>query len=299
MTALKSNNMKRKKKFHPDVLFGLILFTAHLSAFAQQTVSIEMNKKLVDSVLTSENLVALNGNPQTFYSAGFEVRAKTVQRLISGCIDFYETTFPGEKFSVHLYLLSEADWKKPHFGPRLPYGMPFYDPDYDIMVVPAEKDALAKLTGLKNIPKTPDSILTGMDYQPLHELGHYFFFTVNKINKEKWFNEFLATYFLICYVKEKNLNTDLQNILKPDYSVAQHRTLEDFQKLYLGVGPANYGWYQCQFAQLGFSIYPQLKTELIKAVLDNYSPGGKNLDGVSLLKNLAPETMDKWLKEMQ
>ena len=130
-------------------------------------------------------------------------------------------------------------------------------------------------------------------------VGHYFFFTINRINKEKWFNEFLATYFLICYIREKSLNTNLESILKPDYSVARHKTLEDFQKLYLGVGPANYGWYQCQFAQLGFAIYPQLKMKVIEAALENYGPGGKNLDGVSLLKTLAPDIMNNWLKEMK
>jgi len=291
--------MNRNGIYLCTLFLGSLLFTGHVPAFAQQTANVETNKKIIDSALKSENLIALNGNPYVFYSAGFDVRAKTVQRMIGSCIAFYETTFPEKKFLVHLYLLDQADWEKPHFGPRLPYGMPFYDPDYDILVVPAEKDALARLIGSKNIPKTPDSVVTGMDYQPLHELGHYFFFTLNKINKEKWFNEFLATYFLICYIREKNMNTHLESILKPDYSVARHKTLEDFQKLYLGVGPANYGWYQCQFAQLGFAIYPQLKMKLIEAALENYGRGGKNLDGVSLLKALAPETMNNWLNEMK
>jgi hypothetical protein len=86
--------------------------------------------------------------------------------------------------------------------------------------------------------------------------------------------------------------------LKADYPVA-HKTLKDFQKLYGDVGPANYHWYQCKFAQLGYKLYPQLKIGLIKKVIENYSPGGENLDGISLLKKLAPDTMDEWLKEMQ
>ena len=77
---------------------------------------------------------------------------------------------------------------------------------------------------------------------------------------------FLATYFRICYIKEKNLAPGLQEHLKANYPVA-HRTLDDFQQLSLGVGPQNYHWYQCKFAELGFLLYPLYKADLIKKVL--------------------------------
>ncbi|HLK27298.1 MAG TPA: hypothetical protein VKT28_01860 [Puia sp.] len=288
--------MKTKKYFSPILWVALIFFTGNLSVYGQQTDSIKRSKKIIDSVLSSENLIPLNGNPNTFYSSGFDMRAKTVQKLINGCAEFYENIFPKETFLVHLYLLNKADWEKSHF--EQPYGMPFYNPDYDILVIASEKNALAKLTGLKDLSNSSDSVLTGLDYQPLHELGHYFFFTLNNINKEKWFNEFLATYFLICYLKAENLEPNLDKELKADYPVA-HKTLEDFQKFYGGVGPANYHWYQSKFAELGFKLYPQLKTNLIKAVLDNYKSGGKQIDGISLLKHLAPDITKEWLKEMQ
>jgi hypothetical protein len=209
---------------------------------------------------------------------------------------FYEAKFPDKKFNASLYLLNKSDWEKPPFDE--PYGMPFYNRHNIIMVVAAEKNALRRLTGLPDDPVKSDSILSTFDYQPIHELGHYFFFTLNNLYKEKWLNEFLATYFLICFIKEKNLVPELEDQLKANYPVA-HKTLEDFQKLYGGVGPANYHWYQCKFAQLGYKLYPQFKIELIKKVIENYSPTGQNLNGISLLKNLAPGTMDKWLKDMQ
>ena len=65
------------------------------------------------------------------------------------------------------------------------------------------------------------------------------------------------------------------------------------------MGPANYHWYQSKFAELGFSLYPQFKLGLIKKVLQNYAAGGENVDGLTLLKRMAPEKMDVWLKEMQ
>lgn len=292
--------MKYKKCVSFNLLLVLCLFVGLQSVCAQQTDNIKRNKEILDSVFKSENLVALRGNANIFYTAGFDVRAKTIQKLFNNSIDFYTNIFPEKKFLVSVYLLNKSDWNKLHFF--YPYGLPFYEPTYEILVVPAEKDALAKLAGLKDIPKTPDSVLTGLDYQPLHELGHYFFFTLNNIYKEKWFNEFLATYFLICYVKEKNLEpsieTKLEEELKAD-SQEPHKSLNDFENLYFGVGPKNYGWYQNKFAQLALKLYPQFKTDLIKKVLDNYKADGKNLEGVLLLKNIAPEIMNEWLKEMQ
>jgi hypothetical protein len=276
------------------ILLALVVLCKNVKA--QNSDSVLQNKIAIDSILASEQLNKLEGRPSTFYSVGHEVRAKAIQQLISNCILFYEAKFPDKKFNASLYLLNKSDWEKPPFDE--PYGMPFYNRHNIIMVVAAEKNALRRLTGLPDDPVKSDSILSTFDYQPIHELGHYFFFTLNNLYKEKWLNEFLATYFLICFIKEKNLVPELEDQLKANYPVA-HKTLEDFQKLYGGVGPANYHWYQCKFAQLGYKLYPQFKIELIKKVIENYSPTGQNLNGISLLKNLAPGTMDKWLKDMQ
>lgn len=278
-------------------LLLLIFFSAFSQpTYAQLEDSVLQNKIAIDSILGSEQLHKLEGKPTTFYSKGYDVRAKAIHGLIRKCILFYEAKFPGTKFNVSLYLLNKHDWEKAPFDE--PYGMPFYNSHNIIMVVAAEKNALRRLTGLPDDPVKSDSILSSLDYQPIHELGHYFFFTLNNIYKEKWFNEFIATYFLICFTKEKNLAPELEKMLQANYPVA-HKTLEDFQKLYGDVGPANYHWYQCQFAQLGYKLYPRFKLELIKKVIENYSPSGENLDGIALLKQLAAQTMNGWLKEMK
>lgn len=278
------------------IILLLITILVIKNVKSQNSDSMRQNKLAIDSILAREQLGKLEGQPLTYYSMGYEVRAKAMHQLISDCILFYQAKFPDKKFNVSLYLLNKSDWEKAPFDE--PYGMPFYNRHNIIMVVAAEKNALRRLTGLPDDPVKSDSILSTFDYQPIHELGHYFFFTLNNLYKEKWLNEFLATYFLICFIKEKNLVPELKDALKADYPVA-HKTLDDFEKLYGDVGPANYHWYQSKFAQLGYKLYPQLKLELIKKVIGNYSPGGKNLDAVSLLKKLAPETMDGWLKEMQ
>ncbi len=279
-----------------SIQIAIVLTSIFTTLKAQHIDSIKNTKNVIDSILASEQLILLDGKPKTFCSLDAVVRSKVLQGLIHNCIDFYEPLFPGNKFDVRVYILNKSDWGRAPF--ESPYGMPFYSDRNEIMVIAAEKNALRRLSGLPDDPEKSDSILSSLDYQPLHELGHYFFFTLNKVNKEKWLNEFLATYFLICYLKSKNLEPNLEEEMKADYPVT-HRTLEDFQKFYGGVGPRNYGWYQVKFAKLGFKLYPEFKVELIRLVLQNYALNGKNLDGVTLLKGLAPETMNTWLKMMQ
>ncbi len=84
-----------------------------------------------------------------------------------------------------------------------------------------------------------------------------------------------------------------------DKDIPEHRTLEDFEKFYDQVGPPNYDWYQKKFMKLCFLLYPQFKTKLITDIVENYASSGKNIDALTLMKSIASETMNKWLKEMQ
>lgn len=283
-----------KARYH--FLVVLLFITLCFSADAQNTDSLAKRKKDLDSILSSEHLDMLTGTAPVHYSANFQIRAKTLQGLFVNCINYYERILPGTKFNVNIYILGKIDWDRPHTG--FPYGMPFYHPDYRVLFVPAEKNALRRLTGLPDDPVKSDSVLSTFDFQPIHELGHYYFFTLNGIYKEKWMNEFLATYFLICFIQAKGLAPDLQKELQANFPVA-HRTLDEFEKLYLGVGPSNYHWYQSKFAMLGYSLYPQFKEKLITLVLQNYAPGGKNLDAKSFLLSVSPDTVTAWLNEMK
>jgi hypothetical protein len=254
--------------------------------------------KSIDSNLSLENLSKLEGRPETFYSSGYIVRAKAIYHLVGGCIVYYESMFPSKKFGIKLYILDKAVWEKAPFGQ--PYGMIGYFPGNNLEIIAAEKNAMALLVGVPEDSVKTDSVVSGYDIGALHELGHYFFITLSGINKDLWFNEFIATYFMICYIKEKHLGFEIEDMARITYSSPQHKTLADFQKLYAsGLGSANYDWYQRKFAQLGFALYPKLKLELVRQILQNYSARGKNIDCLSLMKKLAPDAMNRWLKEMQ
>ncbi len=263
--------------------------------YGQFKDSLLQNKKAIDSILLSEHLNKLAGKPPTFYSNGFHVRAAALQALVRNCMKFYEMHFD-KTFNVSIYVLNDSDWQKPPFG--VPYGLPDYVPENKLEIIGAEKNALAHISGRPDDPEKSDSIVSGYDYVALHELGHYFFVTLNKLRTEKWLDEFLASYFLICYIQGNNIDFDLKNFFKPDGDW-RHKTLEDFNKLYDNVGPANYDWYQKEFLQLGLQLYPQFRLGLINKITENYSLHGKHLTALMLLKNIAPVTTDNWLKEMQ
>ena len=76
----------------------------------------------------------------------------------------------------------------------------------------------------------------------------------------KWFNEFLASYFAYAYLRQRNLKlaTVFHTMTAEMASVTpkqKHTTLDDFERLYVGVGPANYGWYQGKFFERVAQVY--------------------------------------------
>ncbi|HVT86061.1 MAG TPA: hypothetical protein VHD35_12730 [Chitinophagaceae bacterium] len=266
------------------------------SAHAQYQDSVLKNKREIDSILITEHLNQLEGMPKTFYSKGYSIRAKALQKLVYSCELFYEKHFIQNTFLENIYVLNKYDWEKPPFG--VPYGLPSYFPENKLEIISADKNALARLSGKPDDPVKSDSIISGYDYVGIHELGHYFFETLNRIRTEKWFDEFLANYFLICYVYETKIDFDIKTFFMPEGNPL-HKTIQDFNTFYEDVGPANYDWYQREFIQLGIKLYPRLKLTLIEKVIENFSPEGKHLDPLSLLKNLSPDITKNWLMQMQ
>ena len=252
-------------------------------SLAQYQDSVLQNKTAIDSLLSRDHLDSVGGFPKTFYSKGYKVRAAALQKLIRECIYFYEHDFPAKKFDVPLYILDSGAWSPDLFG--APYAMPNYLPSNNIIIIGAEKNALARLSG-QPLTEDSDSTVSGYDYVALHELGHYFFIMLNHTRtKQKWFDEFLANYFLINFLEERKktvVGKWIAEIHRNDLYRPIHRSINDFEERYDKVGPANYDWYQKKFMKLGFQLYPSYKLQIIKKVLSNYAPEGMALEALSL-----------------
>ena len=251
-------------------LLGMLL------ALLISSLSIHAQKLVVDS---------LPGKVKTYFSPGRLNRAKATQQLIQDAVSFYEKRFPTKAFSVPVYVVDKVQ-------------VPFYDDSSHYLAVGSIPQLMA---AGRRLTVTATSPADTVDLIALHELGHYFLTTLHQAPiRVQWANEFFATYFAICYLQTKGISlldsssTGRQPTYRPTY-----RSLADFERLYYKVGGANYGWYQEQFAHLGYELYPKFKTRLVQIAIAEYGPSGRKTSPMALLERLAPRTMQAWRKRLQ
>ena len=287
---------------------SMIILTVFLlcaiSSFAQQQLTQSQNHHSedkeaarVDNAINSYHWDTLQGKISVIYSKTYKVRARTIQKLIEECMEFYKLTFPETKFNLYAMVLSQEDWNKIHLNEFVPYGMPNAHTAINKLFIAADKKAVGKLAGEPD--NLPDNMLSKFDCIALHEVGHIFLIRYNHTStQKKWADEFLASYFAICFFEQHKEYPGLPQAGETGYT-PKYRTLADFERLYSKVGVQNYGWYQGQFQNLAYELYPKFKTELIKTFIENNSADGKKLDPLVLLQQLAPEITDQWLKRMK
>lgn len=287
----------------------MITFTAFLlcaiSGFAQQQLTRVQNHYRVDDkeaarfdhTINSFHWDTLSGKIPVLYSRGHKVRAQTIQRIIEECMAFYRRVFPETKFNLYTMVLNREDWNKIHLNEMVPYGLPNYFTEIAKLFIAADKKAVGEL--FDETDNTSDTYLSEFDCIALHELGHAFLQSSNKLyTGTLWADEFLASYFAICFFEEHKEYPGLPMVGQTGYT-PKYSSLTDFERLYDNVGARNYGWYQAQFENLGYELYPKFKTELLKAFIENYSEAGKKLPPLDLLKQLASEITNQWLKEIE
>jgi hypothetical protein len=281
-----------------------VLLSGDIGSYAQN-ISAEqiadpdaaMNAKMGASIAVL-HLDTLAGAIPALYNKNYGLRAGAIQSAVEKCAGFYKPEFPDIKFNLQIMVLDQQDWDRiqlEEYGS--PYGMPTAWPVISKLFIAADKQAVGKLFG--ETDNLPDTVLSAFDCIALHELGHIFLKGFNHTNtQKKWADEFLASYFAICFFKENKNYPGLPQVGESGYRPA-YKTLEDFERLYSNVGARNYGWYQGRFQELGNLLYPKFKTGLIRKFIDNYAAGGRKLPPLILLKQLAPEETSQWLKEME
>jgi hypothetical protein len=253
-----------------------------------------------NSLLFRFDLDTIQGKITALYNKPYEVRANAVHRLLSDCSAFYNEQFPDVIFNPQVLILDSQSWNMiartiPNSLPV--YGLPDAEPKVNKIFIAADKKAVAELFGLKD--DLPDSVLSEFDYIALHELGHIFLERYEKtFTHWQWADEFLASYFAICYLKQVNDTLGLPQLDQTGYQ-PKYKSLVYFDSLYEGVGPANYAWYQGKFQKLATQLYPLFKLKMLKIFISNYSVNGKKEDPLEFLKHLSPSITDSWAEEMK
>ncbi len=283
--------------FSSLLLSGVCCFAQQISPNQMADLDATLSAKL-DSCINTLQLDTLQGKIVALYSENYEVRARAIQGLVEECTAFYQPKFPKVNFDLQIMILNQDDWNNTYLEEDgSDYGMPTAFFRINKLFIPADKEGVNKLFGVNE--NTNPEVISPFDCVALHELGHIFLKRYNGTHtQKKWADEFLASYFAICFFQQHKNYPGLPQIDETGYH-PKYKTLADFERLYSNVGAPNYGWYQGKFQELGKRLYPKFKVELIRKFIDNYSATGKKLEPLVLLKQIAPETMNEWLEEMK
>jgi hypothetical protein len=227
------------------------------------------------------------GDVPTYHSPGFAHRAATLQRMVEEGRRFFADSL-GLLADVNLAVLSEEDWAR--ITP-IPYTIPFFSPGAALIVLPATTagpivddylDSQHRLPAarLQQIRDAGFSFEEGahtmVDLIGYHELGHLYTRAYGIQPPGHWVSEFLATYFAYAFLRraQPHLAELWDGIVQPAPDTRPaHTSLTDFDRLYFGVGPDNYFWYQGTFAARVSEVFAERGLGFLGAVRDAFPAG--------------------------
>jgi hypothetical protein len=228
------------------------------------------------------------GKVTVYYSTGYEARARELSGLIEDALRFYEDKLK-TKTEFCIAVLTKSDWERVEKG--TPFGLPSVSAAPHVMLLPATHDGVvvkdvmalrgkASPATFRKIEQSGFTFEQGaekfLDLISLHELGHILTLAYGIHPPSRWSNEFLATYFAFTYLRHAHpqlatlfvaMTHDLQC---RDGDKPRHTALEDFDRLYSGVGSANYGWYQSAFVGQVEQVYDVKKLSFLEDVRTAY-----------------------------
>ena len=265
-----------KMRFLQGILFAGVLGVLTFSASAQDAKTLEKVQNLKTPSLKNKIIV--------YYSPEYKKRAKEIQPLVEDAMRFYERKL-NLKVDLSVAVLDEAQWQQ---VTPIPYGLPWVSDAPHVAFLPATADGVVASDTLKLKEFFTPTMLqkiksSGFNFEQaaektvdligLHELGHTYSRQIGIVppRPNKWFNEFMASYFAYAYLREKRPKlATLFHTMTADMALVtpkqKHTTLDDFERFYVEVGPANYGWYQGKFFERVAQVYDAKGLSFIEEV---------------------------------
>jgi hypothetical protein len=291
----------------------IVLAWALPEALAQDAMTLSRVQKL--------NLESLPGPVPTYYSPGMRPRAEMLQRRVREAVTFFETRYQ-TPVTVSLAILNESHLTS--VAPGSPAGM-FASVAPLIVVVPAfpESGIVAQIFRKAHAAATsPEArrawerlavsheaaVSQVLDAMVLHEVGHtYVNGALGFRNVARWLNEFMATYIAYTFLRSREpaaietwnaVSLDIVDAIQPST-----RRLDEFNRLYVGVGIETYGWFQSHFNLGVTAMLPQKQDanwfeELRAAGLDKDSRSLTTSELVDRLDRIAPG-LKRWAETLE
>lgn len=259
------------------ILLYVSIAVLQITVKAQQTIPVAQQNKVP--------LMELSGFSQKiYYSPGHEERAKEIAARSGKALNYFYGLF-GFKPNTNLYILSQADWKD--YASSTVYGMPHFSDSAKLVIAAEDNDfwrsflppvdklpapLAAKVKAAYGRADGSYSMMPFFDLLALHELGHGFHNQVKLKMHRKWMGELFVNILLHTYIAENEpgllpaLQTFPEMVVGAGSAEYKFTSLADFERLYekMGMGPKNYGWYQCNLHNAGKNIYNAGGVEVIK-----------------------------------
>lgn len=293
-------------------LFALLIAT---SASAQTAPG-----NAPDAVLTrlrGSGLASSTDRITVYFPADMEARALADRARVQAALRFYADSL-GVTPELTLGVLDRRTWAS--LGVPQPYGIPGVSGVPAVAYVPATDDGLAAMDALSIAARVSDSAhgllaKAGTDWERaarshvalvgLHELGHVLVDAYGIRTQSAWLNEWLATYAGYAFMRAARPEEALvwegvlhgfRDAVQPD-----HRTLDDFERLYFGVGALNYVWYQARFQQQVQTVYASHGVDFLRRVRTVFAPDAAPASAeevLTRLESIAPG-FEAWAASMR
>lgn len=224
------------------------------------------------------------------FSDGARTRARRVAERCARAHRHLESVL-GFGPKLRLLVLSPEDWAEHAAFPL--YGMPHYAGGEAIVV--GDEPASFR----RGVVRMLDGVLTpaqraeaeaaygtaggGIDMSPfadllvVHELGHLFHLQVPFAFPRLWLMELFCNLCLHAYVAEIEPERLPLWTMLPERMLAlpadrvRHRSLDAFERLYVGVGPENYCWYQFRLAVAARGIYDAAGVDALRRLYRTFA----------------------------
>ncbi|WP_333877517.1 hypothetical protein [Flavobacterium sp.] len=155
------------------------------------------------------------------------------------------------------------------------------------------------------------SMMPFFDLLGLHEMGHSYTAQAGLKMHRHWMEELFVNIMLHTYIAEKQpellpaLETFPDMVINAGTAEYQYTSLADFERLYptLGMGPKNYGWYQCKLHAAAKNIYnaggKKVLIRLWNTLKNHQEEMSDDVFATLLEKEVHPVVANVYLKWMQ